>query len=64
MQIIIRCYSFITRRANIKHSASWRQQNFKNTLYAIIVKYLLRFDDLFNDLQKGTTIVVVARKVV
>lgn len=61
MRIIIRCYDTIAKRANIKHSASWRQQKFKNTLYAIIVKYLLKFDDLFNNLQKGTTVVVVAR---
>lgn len=62
MRAMIFFYNFITRVANIKHTSSWRKHNVKNNIYSTIIGILLKFDDLFNSTNKGTTIIAIAKK--
>ena len=62
MRSVICFYDFITRVVNIKHTSSLRKHSVKNTIYSTVIGILLNFDDLFNSINKGTTIVVIAKK--
>lgn len=62
MRVIIIVYNYLIKIMNIPHSASWRKNKLKNQLYALLVGLLLKCDDIFNFLNRGTTIVVIAKK--
>lgn len=62
MRSIVALYNILVRFKLIKHDTEWRAKGGTNNLYNFTIGILLRIDDLFNYLYKGTTIIVVAKK--
>lgn len=62
MRSIIRLYTLFSKKTGRVHTASWRKDKINNYLYATIMSYALKFDDLFNHQNKGTTIIAIVQK--
>lgn len=62
MRVIISSYNLFSKFGLAKHNAEWRKNASANKIYNMFVGFLLKVDDLFNFLNIGTTIVVVAKK--
>ncbi len=61
MRFAFRLYSILQKKKPPSHTPVWRQ-GFLNSVYNRVMLILLRFDDIFNRMGKGTTIIVVAQK--
>lgn len=62
MRSIIILYNLFARVRRISHTSVWRNRQLTNYLYSFLVGFLLKIDDLFNFLNRGTTIIAVAKK--
>ena len=62
MVSLVLSYNFLVRFLKIKHNASWRKKRLTSSLYYFLAVSLLKFDDLFNRLNLGLDLIIVARK--
>lgn len=62
MRGIMQIYHRLSIISHYTHSGTWRKNSTINTGYNTIVKMLLKIDDIFNSLKKGTNLIIMARK--
>lgn len=62
MRMIISAYGLFIKKVSFNHPPGWRKKTILNEIYYFVISLLLKFDDLFNFLNLGTNILVVAKK--